>query len=161
VPKYLIKANDEVLSFCKCHQPLAALPGQLDCPWCGCGWLVSCIDCRKAFAFAKVVEVDLTYESIVRRDSENCGVALTDDEVSERAGMVAWMMEPLALGEMVAYLDGCFIALDDPDLHFAGIFARHDLDTLPQVAARTDIGRLDTLKDSEYWLQRERPDRDR
>ena len=72
------KANDEVLSFCACQQPLVALPGQLDCPWCGCGWLASCIECRKAFTFAKVVDVDLTYEQIVRRDAINRGAIIAE-----------------------------------------------------------------------------------
>ena len=53
--KYIAKANNDVLSHCQCADTLAAGPAQLDCPWCGCGWLFSCIKCRKAFTFGRVV----------------------------------------------------------------------------------------------------------
>ncbi|HJN76044.1 MAG TPA: hypothetical protein QGF58_19085 [Myxococcota bacterium] len=51
--RFLIKDSDDLLSFCKCDTGLVGVPGQLDCPWCGCGWMLSCIDCRKSFVFAR------------------------------------------------------------------------------------------------------------
>jgi hypothetical protein len=47
---YLRKANDDFVSHCKCPKAdsLISSPGQMDCPWCGCGWLFICSRCNKA-----------------------------------------------------------------------------------------------------------------
>ena len=65
---YLVKANDDLVSHCQCEQGIIAEPGQVGCPWCGCGWLFSCIKCRKAFTFATAVEIDKTWEELARED---------------------------------------------------------------------------------------------
>src|SRR6266496_4072320 len=67
---YLRKANDQLICYCKCDKAEALIsdPGQLDCPWCGCGWLFTCIKCRKAFTFAEAVEVDLSLEELAEMD---------------------------------------------------------------------------------------------
>ena len=36
---YLEKDNDQLVSFCSCEPAYITYPPQLDCPWCGCGWL--------------------------------------------------------------------------------------------------------------------------
>ncbi len=59
MPKFLFKANDDVLSYCSCVGEPAMSTGQLDCPWCGCGWLISCAKCGKAFTYAVVRETDI------------------------------------------------------------------------------------------------------
>src|SRR5262249_18861030 len=52
---YLRKANNDLVSHCACAQAdaLVTAPSQMDCPWCGCGWLFICSRCRKAFTFAE------------------------------------------------------------------------------------------------------------
>lgn len=54
--KFFFKADDDVLSHCTCTDAPAQSSSQLDCPWCGCGWLISCATCGKAFTFAEVRE---------------------------------------------------------------------------------------------------------
>ena len=44
---YLKKASNELISHCGCEESRISYPAQMDCPWCGCGWLFSCITCRK------------------------------------------------------------------------------------------------------------------
>lgn len=43
---YLIKDNDDLCSHCACETAYITFPPQMDCPWCGCGWLFSCTACR-------------------------------------------------------------------------------------------------------------------
>lgn len=57
---YLVKKNDDVISHCKCEESFVGEEGQLDCPWCGCGWLFSCSKCRKAFTFSEAAEIEKT-----------------------------------------------------------------------------------------------------
>src|SRR5262249_32220662 len=66
---YLRKANDDLVSHCGCDKAdaLVSSPCQMDCPWCGCGWLFGCSRCRKAFTFAEAVEVDESWEQTGRR----------------------------------------------------------------------------------------------
>jgi hypothetical protein len=67
---YLQKANDDFVSHCRCHRgdALISSPAQMDCPWCGCGWLFTCGVCRKAFAFAEGVEINESWEETAERD---------------------------------------------------------------------------------------------
>jgi len=161
--KYLVKASNAVLSHCNCDAPLAAGPGQLDCPWCGCGWLISCIECRKAFTFATVVDVDLTYREIATRDLVNRGHDLADVE-DDIPGAAEWLeaaMAPLPLGATVVYLDGGYFVVDETDIEFEGWFARHRLARLPHAKALQEPALLDAeMGDKSYWLERELPDRD-
>ncbi len=36
---YLVKANDDLVSHCRCERTFIGAPSQIDCPWCGCGWV--------------------------------------------------------------------------------------------------------------------------
>jgi hypothetical protein len=65
---YLTKADDRLVSHCACADVLVAYPSQAACPWCGCGWLFSCMSCGKSFSFARGVEVDATWEGLADRD---------------------------------------------------------------------------------------------
>ena len=143
--KYLSKANDDVLSHCACTDTLAAGPAQLDCPWCGCGWLTTCIKCRRAFTFARVVDVDRTYADIVREDFAARGDTALDEEV----------------GDIVVYLDGSYLPLDTENFAYDGWFAQHDFDRLPHALALEQPNALrDTLGDKQYWVDRELEDQD-
>ena len=53
---YLVKANNDLISHCACSNAVIGAPAQMDCPWCGCGWLFVCSKCRKAFSFARAEE---------------------------------------------------------------------------------------------------------
>ena len=159
--KWLYKANDDVLSFCTCKDAVAMSSGQLDCPWCGCGWLISCTQCRKAFTFAEVRASDI---SPVERGWEEVrirGIEATEEEVNGWAESMAEAIEPFEVGDIVVYLDGEYFRLDSTDVHFEGYFAEHRLARLPHAEALADPPALDRkLGDTSYWLERELPDRD-
>jgi len=156
---YLAKASDDLVSHCRCETALVALPGQLDCPWCGCGWLFSCVDCRKAFTFAQAIEVDEPWDALARRDLRRRANREPDDLEVRR--WVNWMRELLAdveLGERYVYLDGELFRSDVSALAFDGWYARHELELLPQVAALADPQVLAALlTNREYWLARRLP----
>src|SRR5205809_7865690 len=91
---YLAKDNAELVCHCKCPQALMTFPPQMDCPWCGCGWLFTCIECRKAFTFARGVLVDLTWEELARRDLFNKWQ--TDPSVEDIQSWIGAMRELLS-----------------------------------------------------------------
>lgn len=154
--KYLVKANNDVLSHCQCEDAPAAGPVQLDCPWCGCGWLFSCIKCRKSFTFARVVEVDRTYADIVHEDLAKRSSAVDEEDVEQGAEWMAEALADVAVGDIVVYLDGSYLNIDITNFAYDGWFAQHDFDRLPHAVAREQPAALrDTLGDKEYWLERE------
>jgi len=160
--KYIAKANNDGISHCACSAPLASAPGQLDCPWCGCGWLICCTECGKAFTYGKVVEVDATYEGLIRADYERRGFDdITDDEIQDEARMMADILAGFAIGETIIYLDGCYLPLAQAPIAFDGVFASHSFDRLPHADALQAPERLSAaLGVKSYWLAREKPDRD-
>src|SRR5438874_12347121 len=99
---YLRKANDDLVSHCGCDltDALISSPGQLDCPWCGCGWLFVCKQCRKAFTFAEGVEIDESWEdtgdravrALYQRDPE-------PGEVAEWVGFMQILLTRVQLGK--------------------------------------------------------------
>lgn len=117
---------------------------------------MSCTYCRKSFTFATVVEIDRPYRELVAADRRRGGWQVVDSVVTEHAELIEYMLEPFAVGTKVVYLDGVYLAVDDEDLNFDGMFAHHDLDVLPHVAARDDAGVLEAaLGEPSYWLERE------
>jgi hypothetical protein len=158
--KLLAKANDDVLSHCRCTSSLASIPGQLDCPWCGCGWLIGCTQCRRVFTYACVVEVDTDYQAHVQSDRRRGGYA--DFDPPELADCASWLEDTLAdipVGATVVYLDGMYFEVDDKPGRFEGIYALHDLPCLPHHAALTDpAGLRATLGEPSYWVDRARPE---
>lgn len=160
--KWFAKANNDVLSHCRCTDALAATNGQLDCPWCGCGWMISCIECRKGFIFARIVEVDSTYEDILAQDAKTRGLRnVTEKEISDYAAFMREMLEPFPIGATIVYLDGEYFLVDAANVEFEGIYAHHKLDRLPHAVARNESEYLRrVLGDPKYWQERERPDRE-
>lgn len=155
--KWLAKANDSVISYCTCEHSLAAMPGQLDCPWCGCGWLISCAKCDKAFTYAQVVEVDRSYLDLARSEFGSDEVELS--EIEDLAGWMERAVEPFQFGDIIVYLDGAYLRVDEQDVRFEGWFAEHDLATLPHAGAITKADIDDVLGLPAYWFDRELPDR--
>lgn len=153
---FITKANDDVLSRCTCTGVIAAGPAQLDCPWCGCGWLISCMNCRKAFTFARVIDFPGSYRDIVREDFQRRGEDVTEDDITRGA---LWMEEAfsnLKIGDIVVWLDGAYMPLDTANFAYDGWHAQHDFDRLPHAVALEQPGALQqTLGNQAYWQERE------
>lgn len=159
--KWIAKANDDVLSHCRCTGVLSATTGQFDCPWCGCGWLISCIECGRAFVYARVIETDRAYTDIAAEDARNRGLKnVTAEDVEAVAETMQAQMEAFSVGATLVYLDGKYFPIDTCAIDFEGFFAFHKLDRLPHAVALEDASYLSSfLGDRRYWLDRERPNR--
>ena len=153
---YLVKANDEVLSFCTCAEAMIAQPPQMDCPWCGCGWLFVCIECRKAFTFARGVEVDCSLEDIGRRDlAGQLGRTSKRVELHEWVELMEYLPANVECGKDYVYLDGNVRPTDIRKVRFDGWHARHQLEELPHLQALDDRSVLDsTVGSKAYWESR-------
>lgn len=159
--KWIVKADDTVISHCRCAGTLAGAPGQLDCPWCGCGWLFSCIDCRKAFTFGEVVETDLSYVQLACRDVLGRPGHADDAHAAEVAEWMRLAVEDLTAGDRVVYLDGAFLKIQSTNIDHVGWYAEHKLANLPHIEDAGNGHHLNaTLGSVEYWTDRELPDRD-
>ena len=161
MPKFLFKANDDVISHCRCENEPAASTTQLDCPWCGCGWLISCSKCLKAFTYGVIRDVDEPIIEIGKREALKRGY----DDITE-AEHVAWaeaMENEFAsynIGQTVVYIDGSYFPVDASNVAFDGYFARHSFVTLPHWDALTNPAALrSVLGEESYWLSRELQDR--
>lgn len=151
---YLQKSSDEAISWCRCDpkDALVSVPGhaQADCPWCGCGWLYSCIVCRKAFTYARAVEIDATPKALVAADLKSFG------EVLPSASMLAEgisTIERLDLIEGVEYaiLDTQPVAVEPGPVSIRGAYGDHDLTELPQRAWRPTMADNHILGMPSYW----------
>lgn len=136
--------------------------GQMDCPWCGCGWLISCSRCAKAFTYAVVKETDVPLAELGRREAQRRGLtSVTGQECEEWAAGMAEAFEPFDVGDIVVYLDGVYWLLGARNVRFEGYFATHDLVELPHATALREPNALRTMLGGEaYWYERERPDRE-
>jgi hypothetical protein len=156
---YLIKDNDELCCHCSCDDAYITFPPQMDCPWCGCGWLFTCIQCRKAFTFARAVEVPDTWEQLACRDL--AGRWSTEPKSEDISGWVAAMKALLAhveMGKQYVCLDGLFIPTDAACVDFEGWHARHRLDFVPQVAALDDYFVSENILNNRlYWTMNALP----
>ena len=157
--KFLFKANDDVISHCRCVGEPAMSTGQMDCPWCGCGWLIACSNCARSFTYAVVRETEVPLVELGRREVARRGLdSVSDQEIEEWADAMAAEFEPFNSGQVVVYLDGHYWPLDARDLAFEGYFARHDFKVLPHAEALERPAALsDLLSDKAYWLERQRP----
>jgi hypothetical protein len=159
MPKALAKANNDLISWCGCEELVYATSGQADCPWCGCGWLFTCINCRKAFTFAVVTESELSLPEIFARDRSsfsNKPVALDDEEVRSHAEWLEYELKNVHTGTICAILDGKILPVESRDIQFNGWFASHDLETVPQWTHRTSKQAIDRLLGNpNYWTERE------
>lgn len=128
-------------------------PPQMDCPWCGCGWLFSCIDCRKAFTFATAVETDEPWEELARRDITGQMGEVPDDEfVSRWVDAMQEITADAEPGQKYVCLDGVLVPADAQALQYTGWHATHDLDFVPQVQALSDESVIDQiLANMDYW----------
>lgn len=149
---YLMKDNDNLVSHCRCDRALISYPPQMDCPWCGCGWLFSCMKCRKAFTFARAVIVNDSWDDLARRDILGMGIEVTDDEVNSWVESMTAYLSLVTEGKQYVAFDGEVIPTDAGAIEFDGWRSHHRLDFVPQVAALADGSIMDTLLSNvEYW----------
>jgi hypothetical protein len=154
---YLRKSNDDLLSHCRCEptDALISSPGQLDCPWCGCGWLFTCSRCRMAFTFAQGVEIDESWEETGERDIR--ALYQRDPRPGEVEQWVDYLQDLLkrvrpGKKHVYVYFDGHVIAAGARGLTIEGWHSYHSLDFIPQVAALKQPSLLDSLLGSRgYW----------
>jgi hypothetical protein len=153
---YLVKASDALTSHCACGHAIVGAPAQMDCPWCGCGWLFVCPKCRKAFTFARAEEVELTWEELAHKDLDGqLGRQPSSREIKEWISFMKILLKDLKLGKEYVYIDGWVFPADSRSLRFDGWHAHHELDFVPQAAALGDRTALDqTLGSREYWESR-------
>ena len=153
---FLVKANNDLISHCKCQHTFVGAPGQLDCPWCGCGWLFNCPTCRKAFAFARAEMCDLTWEQLAHNDLDGkFGKQPSREDMDEWIGFMKLLTKDIQLGKQYVYIDGWIFPIEETQLRFEGIHARHDLAVVPQAAAMSDREFLvQTIGDRSYWNER-------
>src|SRR5262245_16336418 len=152
---YMQKANDELVSHCKCAKSSALIssPGQMDCPWCGCGWLFICSRCRKAFTFAEGIEVEESWEqtgdrivrTLYQREPE-------PGEIEEWIGFMKILLKGVKPGGLYVYFDGYVVPTTAEGVTIEGWHSHHDLTFVPQVAAMDDPNIYTGLLCSrDYW----------
>jgi hypothetical protein len=150
---YLSKADNRLVSHCACSDALAAYPGQADCPWCGCGWLFTCMACRKAFSFARGVEIDGTWEGLAQKDLRRwSGAEPDEDEVRQWVEVMQRMLADVEVGGTYVCLDGTVISSDRSSVAFEGWHSRHAFDFVPHLEALNDVRVRDQVLGSRaYW----------
>ena len=153
---YLRKANDDFVSHCQCDRADAWIssPGQMDCPWCGCGWLFICGRCRKAFTFAEGARIDEPWEETGDRTIRALyGRDPKPGEVEEWVASMKILLQGVHAGADYVYLDGYVIPAEAEGVTIEGWHSHHDLGFVPQVAALTDPAVGDELlRSRDYWL---------
>lgn len=158
---YLVKANDELVSGCHCRNAPIASSAQADCPWCGCGWLFTCLWCGGAFTFARAVRVRESLEELAAREVPRIRKIMSPrGEIREEVligSVEEWIaaMQPLIreleLGKTYVYFDGFAVPTDANGIRLSGRRRSHDLDYIPQVRSLTDPSAEDLLHDIGYW----------
>jgi hypothetical protein len=153
---YLVKANDKLISLCKCESTVIAGPAQMDCPWCGCGWLFVCPTCHKAFTFARAEVVDQTWEDLAHRDLDGkSGRRATDKQAREWVSFMKTLLKGIQAGKEYVYIDGRVFPTDARKLRFEGWHSRHELATIPQAEGLVNRAALEqTLDNERYWHER-------
>lgn len=161
--KWIVKASDEGVSCCSCAEALARLPGadQLDCPWCGCGWLFSCASCGLAFTYGRIAEVE-TWPTQIAHDMLTLNDDGTHAEVipTRNLGRLPALRDAIAnqssllgaVGSDVVIIDGRVLPLDY-EMRSAGFVGRrgvHRLSRLPQFVTRDHHALVEAFA-KPYW----------
>lgn len=153
---HLERSSTDGLCFCECERALVAVPDQLGCPWCGCGWLFSCAFCGKAFTYAKPVSVNTPLAEIVERDFLGRGLKKDRSMIREGVDYMEWMLGQVQEGIEYVYFDGYPLPLDIKNIKLEGKFGVHLIKSLPHVKERKVPGTLEKeLSRVSYWTRRE------
>lgn len=156
---YLKKADDDLISFCSCGDGRVTFPAQMDCPWCGCGWLFTCMTCRKAFTFAEGVEIDGNWEDVARDDIRNqWKEEPAEDDVASWVDAMKEILADVRVGKRYVIIDGSVIRADAANFKFDGWAAHHEFAEVPQMRALADKAVLEeSLGNREYWFSNALP----
>jgi hypothetical protein len=150
---YLKKACDDGISLCSCGDGRVAFPAQMDCPWCGCGWLFTCINCGKAFTFAEGVEIESSWEALARTTESE------EDEIASWIEAMKIITAGVKVGERYVIIDGFVLPADARHVAFDGWHAHHEFEIIPQVQALEDRSILDAkLGNRRYWTENALPE---
>lgn len=157
---YLKKANDDLISFCSCGDGRVTFPAQMDCPWCGCGWLFTCITCRKAFTFAEGVEIEGTWAEIARDDIRNKWKKdPSEQDIKSWIEAMKEILTDVRVGVRYVIIDGSVIQADAANTRFDGWAAHHEFTVIPQVRALTNKAILEEeLSNRGYWSSNALPE---
>jgi hypothetical protein len=141
------------VAHCNCNNGLITFPPQMDCPWCGCGWLFTCIECRKAFTFAKGIVLDESWEETAKRDlGGRSGREPNTEDTESWVGAMKELLGEVVEGQEYVCLDGLIIPTGGSAVRFDGWHSRHDLPYVPQTAALSDPSVLRSiLGNPKYW----------
>ena len=125
----------------------------MDCPWCGCGWLFTCIECRTAFTFAEAITVNESWQETAARDlRKGWKREPSEQDISQWVEAMTELLADVQVGKRYVYLDGIFIPTTATSVRFAGWHSRHDLQFVPQVEAVTDQSIMSPILANEaYW----------
>lgn len=153
---FLKKANDDLVSHCKCEPGWISTPAQMDCPWCGCGWLFACPKCRHAYTFAVAAPCDLTWEELAHLDLDTrYSEPPTDEDVDLWIELMQQMTEDLEEGQQYVYFDGWAIPVDAEGFDVEGVYADHQLPAVPQAVALEEPAIVEeVLANETYWRER-------
>lgn len=157
---HLEKASNSGVCHCECERSLVAAPDQLDCPWCGCGWLFSCCRCGRSFTYAKPVRLTTPVSEIVEMDFRGRGYPTL--KAAFFRSVSRWMREALASVEPekeYVYFDGYFVPLDVRRVTIDGRHGSHRVVTLPHARELKSPGALErALGRPAYWHRVRHPD---
>lgn len=153
--RWIFKDSDKLVSHCKCKVGVSGSLPQLDCPWCGCGWMFACAKCRRAFTFGRIAEIDAGELKEIAIEQIHC-YGQSDpstDDVQLKLEEFEALVGDHQVGERVVVMDGVLIpAAHEGELAIEGLFARHDLPWLPHTRALKDSSALDkVLASGDNW----------
>ncbi len=144
---------------CECPAPTPATIGnQFDCPWCGCGWMLSCVACRRGFVFAVAEDRGESIADLVARQAAHHAedfpsvAPATPAEQAEIASYYEKWYRVLTPGARYVVFDDVIVPVTAPRCYVRGAYGEHRLAYVPQVAAALDQKVLrDVLCAPKYW----------
>jgi hypothetical protein len=146
---YLFRVDERLVSHCRCRSAPIALPRQAECPWCGCGWLFTCLNCGKAFTFAIAKQTRVTLEEYAQRD---LGKDVSSSELVAWTRYMRQLLRDIGVDRTYVYFDGRVVDASASEVTFRGIYARHSLGCVPQTEALRDKSVVsDLLRNPDYW----------
>ena len=114
----------------------------MDCPWCGCGCLFSCSNCRKAFTFAEAVQINEYRAVTAERDIRGMYRREQPGEVEEWVEFMKILLKDIQCGEQYVYFDGYVIPVNADGITIEGWHSHHQLDFVPQSRGVSRLGDL-------------------
>ncbi len=151
---YLVKSSNEFVSHCLCDFAPISYPGQLDCPWCGCGWLFTCMNCQKGFTFAKAVRIKQSWRSLAQVDIfRNSGEMANYKSSSDWIADMGSLLEEIIENHVYSYIDWNVLDTGCGKVRFKGDVMKHKFDSNPHRSAISAGLSKDTfeLAKRSYW----------